>query len=93
MIEIFESFDLSCRFNDNIEEYRYCDQEYLDDLDNSRIYLILITKKSIDRIRGHSSSGMKDTLAQEFQYILKRKGKSYMIPVIMDISSKNTMRW
>lgn len=93
MIEIFETYGLSCHFNDKTEEYTKLDYEYLDNLDNSRIFLILITKKSIDRIRGHGSSGMKDTLAQEFQYILKKKGMNFMIPVIMDHSSKNTMRW
>jgi hypothetical protein len=93
MIYYFESHGISCHHNDQREDSPQLDLEYRDNLDNSRVYLIAVTKKCIDRIRGHGQHGMKDILAQEFQYILNRKGSGCMLPVIMDAVSMNTMRW
>jgi hypothetical protein len=93
MIHFLESRGISCHFNEQREDCAHQEQEYRDHLDNSRLYLIALTKRSIDRIRGHGSHAMKDLLAQEFQYILQRKGPQVMLPVVMDAASKNTMRW
>jgi hypothetical protein len=94
MIHYFESHGISCHYNEQREDSPHAlDLEYRDNLDNSRVYLIALTKKSIDRIRGHGTHGMKDITAQEFQYILNRKGSSCMVPVVMDAASMNTMRW
>jgi hypothetical protein len=93
MVQNLESHGISCNYNVQQEECLYCDQEFIDHLDNSRVFVIALTKKCIDRIRGHGKQGKKDVLAQEFDYILRRKGSKVMIPVIMDHSSKNPMRW
>lgn len=105
IIQSLETHGISCHHNEEREnsppsshhhdhkDPEHLEEEYRDHLDNSRVYVIAITKKCIDRIRGHGVHGMRDLAAQEFEYILSRKGPTWMIPVIMDVSSKNTMRW
>jgi hypothetical protein len=65
----------------------------MDEIDNSRIAVVVISKMCLDRVRGKGLYGNRDSSAFAFDYTLKKLGASHMIPIVMEESSADPMRW
>ena len=68
-------------------------QQMCDGIDNSKLVVVFITRRCIDKVAGRSPKGVGDNGLLEFRYAARKKGTSKLIAVVMEDSCSDSSQW
>jgi len=68
-------------------------QQMTSGIDNSKIVIVFLTRKYIDKVNGKGDKGASDNCKCEFDYTTTRKTPAKMIPVVMEKDVRDPKTW
>mmetsp|Transcript_1155 Transcript_1155/g.1387 ORF Transcript_1155/g.1387 Transcript_1155/m.1387 type:complete len:117 (-) Transcript_1155:39-389(-) len=62
-------------------------------IDDSKLVIVFITQRYIDKVAGRGPDGKKDNCYLEFTYAARKKGSDNLIAVVMEDKCSNQKEW
>merc|ERR1712038_1619450 len=69
------------------------DQQMMDGIDNSKLVVVFITQRYLEKVSGRTPKGDKDNCFKEFRHAANTKGTSKLIAVVMEESCSDSSEW